>query len=93
MEDMTPEEKDSTLEGALLHVAVSPRTQKLILAQTSGEEKQQVKDLRQVSVVGGKRDPLAVRTAQKRPQDPATMDTQAALASGLIFGSPEFQRR
>jgi uncharacterized protein (DUF1800 family) len=91
--NMTPEEKDSTLESALLHVAVSPRTQKLILAQTSGEEKQQVKDLRQVPVVGGKRDALAVRTAQKRPQDPATIDTQAALASGLIFGSPEFQRR
>ena len=90
---MTPEEKDSTLESALLHVPVSPRTQKLILAQTSGEVKQQAKDLRQVTVVGGKRDPLAVRTAQKRPQDPATMDTQAALASGLIFGSPEFQRR
>jgi uncharacterized protein (DUF1800 family) len=91
--NMTPQEKDDALENALLHVAVSPRTQNLIVAQTSGEERQQAANLRQVTVVGGKRDPLAVRSGPKRLGDISTMDTQAALASGLIFGSPEFQRR
>jgi uncharacterized protein (DUF1800 family) len=91
--NMTPEEKDNALENAILHVAVSPRTQQLIFAQTSGEEEDQAKSLRQVSSVNNKRDGLAARGLVKRPEQNGPMDTQAALASGLIFGSPEFQRR
>jgi uncharacterized protein (DUF1800 family) len=92
---LTPEEKDKALENAILHVPVSPRTEQLILQQTSKDESERTRNLRQVSVVGGKRDPLkpANGGAMRRPQDPATLDTEAALASGLIFGSPEFQRR
>ncbi|HZL27059.1 MAG TPA: DUF1800 domain-containing protein [Acidobacteriaceae bacterium] len=91
--NLTPEEKDTALENAILHVAVSPRTQQLIFAQTSGEESEQAASLRQVRAVNGRGDALAARGLVKRPGNPAAMDTQAAVASGLIFGSPEFQRR
>ncbi len=86
-------DKDAKLEQAILHVPVSDRTRTLILQQTAQDPRQQASDLRQVAAVKGKRDPLSVRSAQDRPADPATLDTQAALASGLVFGSPEFQRR
>ena len=82
---MTAEQKDVALEKALLHVPVSPRTQQLIVAQTSTDQAQQTKDLRQVSAVQGKRNPLTVRGARQKQQDIATMDTQAAMASGLIL--------
>jgi hypothetical protein len=91
--NLTPEEKDAALENAILHVPVSPRTQQLIFSQTSGEESDQAASLRQVRAVNGRGDALAARGLVKRPDSPAAMDTQAALASGLIFGSPEFQRR
>jgi len=96
---MTPEDKDKILEARLLHVPVSPRTQQLIVAQTSTDQDQQVAELRQVTAVGAGRggkggggDPFAGAQAG-RMGDPAMLDTQAALAAGLIFGSPEFQRR
>jgi uncharacterized protein (DUF1800 family) len=91
--NLTPEEKDTALENAILHVPVSPRTQQLIYAQTSGEESAQAASLRQVRAVNGRGDALATRGLVKRPDTPASLDTQAAPASGLIFGSPEFQRR
>jgi uncharacterized protein (DUF1800 family) len=90
---LSPEQKDTLLENALLHVAVSPRTQQLIVAQTSTDPAEQASALRQVAGVRGKRDPLALRGGQARPGGLGEMDTQAALAAGLIFGSPEFQRR
>jgi len=90
---LTPEEKTRAMEAVLLHVPVSDRTQQLILAQTSADQDKQVAELRQVSNVGGKgRDPLAMQAGRK-DVDPRTLDTQASLAAGLIFGSPEFQRR
>jgi hypothetical protein len=91
--NMTPEEKDMALENSLLHVPVSPRTQQLIFAQTNGDEMEQASSLRKVSAMNGNRDSLAVRGPQRKAQGHDTTDTQAALASGLIFGSPEFQRR
>ena len=91
---LTPDEKDKALEKAILHVLVSQRTQELILAQTSTEERELNASLRQVSAVQGKRDPLAMRAGGKRRiPDGGVDDAQAALAAGLIFGSPEFQRR
>jgi len=91
--NLTPEEKDTTLENAILHVPVSAKTQQLVFAQTAGEESAQAASLRQVRSVNGRGDALSNRGLVKRPDGPAAMDTQAALASGLIFGSPEFQRR
>lgn len=91
--NLTPEEKDTSLENAILHVGVSSKTQQLIFAQTSGEEAAQAASLRQVRSVNGRGDALSTRGLVKRPDSPAAIDTQAALAAGLIFGSPEFQRR
>lgn len=91
--NFTPEEKDKALENAILHVSVSAKTQQLIYSQTSGEESDQAASLRQVRAVNGRGDALAARGLVKRPDNPVAMDNQAALASGLIFGSPEFQRR
>lgn len=88
---LSPDMKLHALEDALLHVPVSDRTQALILAQTSQAPDVQAASLRQVSAMGGKRDPLAPRGAQRR-NGPIT-DSQAAMATGLILGSPEFQRR
>ena len=90
---LSAEQKATRLENAILHVPVSPRTQQLILAQTDADHSQQAAELRQVAGVAGKRDPLAARGVNRRLQDPGELDTQAALAAGLIFGSPEFQRR
>jgi uncharacterized protein (DUF1800 family) len=89
---MTPEDKDRVLEARLLHVMVSDRTEKLIEAQTSTDTAKQVAELRQVSEVGKRGDPLQVGP-MGRSSDPSMLDTQAAVAAGLIFGSPEFQRR
>ncbi len=58
---MTAEEKDIVLEKELLNVPVSPKTQQLIFAQTSGEERAQAASLRQVASVDGRRDALAMR--------------------------------
>jgi uncharacterized protein (DUF1800 family) len=90
---MTPQDKDRVLEGKLLHVAVSDRTEQLIEAQTSADTAKQVAELRQVSEVGKRGDPLQGQPLNGRNTDPSLLDTQAAVAAGLIFGSPEFQRR
>ena len=90
---MTPEEKDAVLEARLLHVPVSARTEQLIVAQTSADQQKQIGELRQVSAVGKGQDPLTMRGPVASKQDFNAMDTQAAVAAGLIIGSPEFQRR
>jgi uncharacterized protein (DUF1800 family) len=90
--EMSPEVKDKALEAKLLHVPVSARTEQLILAQTSADPQQQEAELRQVSAVK-KRDPLLTGETRTKMGDSAREDTQAALAVGLIMGSPEFQHR
>jgi uncharacterized protein (DUF1800 family) len=90
---MTPEAKDSALEAKLLHEPVSDRTRQTILAQISADADQQEASLRQIAVKGLKRDPLTVRGVQKQQATPVEADNQSALAAGLLFGSPEFQRR
>jgi uncharacterized protein (DUF1800 family) len=89
---MTPEDKTASLEKVLLHDAVSARTQKLILGQVMVARDQQVAELQEVSTISNKKDPLRGGSgrfeAGMDDQDP-----QAALAMGLILGSPEFQRR
>jgi uncharacterized protein (DUF1800 family) len=92
---MTAEQKTLALEAKLLHAPVSQKTQSLILSQTTTNVSQQTAELRQVSQVDGKHDALiAVQPGMRRPTgDMNGLDTQASLAAGLIFGSPEFQRR
>jgi uncharacterized protein (DUF1800 family) len=91
--ELDPAEKESELENNLLHMSVSDRTRGAILAQVTSDPAQQQASLKQVAVVDRKRDPLALGTPGLRGAVPLPADTQAALAAGLLFGSPEFQRR
>jgi hypothetical protein len=90
---LSPLSKTQALEAVLLHDPVSSRTQQLILAQVSTDRNQQTQELRQIASIRGG-DPLQrLDTAPGKPLDPVATDPQAALATGLILGSPEFQRR
>ena len=90
--ELTPEAKDEQLERNLLHMNVSDRTCQAILAQINAPPDQQQASLRQITSKAGGRDSLStLRFAPGKPQP--IDDPQTALAAGLIFGSPEFQRR
>lgn len=91
---LTPETKEAKLEDKLLHISVGERTRQTILMQISTDADQQEASLKQVTVKDRKRDPLAVVSGKAwRPEDMSGIDSQSALAAGLLFGSPEFQRR
>ncbi|WP_263365743.1 DUF1800 domain-containing protein [Edaphobacter bradus] len=91
-EPLGPEATAALLEDKLLHQAVSERTKQTILTQISSDREQQEASLRQVAVKNRNRDPLAI-AGGRRPEAMATVDPTTALAAGLLFGSPEFQRR
>jgi len=93
VEGLAPDEKDRLLEDHLLHMNVSDRTRQAIMAQITAPPDQQQASLRQITAKQGGRDSMAtLRFSAAKP--PATVaDPQTALAAGLIFGSPEFQRR
>jgi uncharacterized protein (DUF1800 family) len=85
-------EKDRLLEDRILHMSVSDRTRAAILQQIDAPADQQQSSLRQIAAKNAGRDALAtLRAPQGKPDQPT--DPQIALAAGLIFGSPEFQRR
>jgi uncharacterized protein (DUF1800 family) len=89
---LSPDAKDRLLEDRILHMSVSDRTRAAIMQQINAPADQQQSSLRQIGAKNA-RDPLAtLRTPMTRPQGPS-IDPQIALAAGLIFGSPEFQRR
>jgi hypothetical protein len=93
---MTPAQKTAALEARLLEVPVSEHTQQAILRQTGMDSGQQTAELRQISNVRGKGDPLQQAMEGgpgSKPPDISSLDTQASVATGLILGSPEFQRR
>ena len=91
------EAKDKLLEDRLLHVPVSARTRATILSQMSLDPAQQRASLNQVAgQKSGRRDPLSslrAGEAYAEAQADGALDPQTALAAGLLFGSPEFQRR
>jgi hypothetical protein len=75
-------------------MAVGERTRQTILTEISTDAEQQEASLKQVTVKDRKRDPLAVVTGKAwRPENMSGIDSESALAAGLLFGSPEFQRR
>jgi hypothetical protein len=82
--------KEQSLESSLLHIAVSDRTRQTILAQISADPAQQEASLKQVAIKDRKRDPFYQR---EKMENAPIADPQSALAAGLLFGSPEFQRR
>ena len=90
---MTPEQKARWLEAVLLHQPVSARTQKSILDQVSMDNSQQTAELKQIAYIRGRGDAVQLRGGDTSPAGSSVKDPQAALAVGLILGSPEFQRR
>jgi uncharacterized protein (DUF1800 family) len=90
---LTPEAKTAALEENLLHISVSDRTRQTILTQITTDPEQRESSLRQVAMKDRKRDPLSVVPRNRKDGDLTGIDSQSALAAGLLFGSPEFQRR
>lgn len=88
-----PKTKELDLESSLLHMQVSDRTRNTILTQITADPAEQEASLQQVAVQDRKRDPLAAGAVQDRIARAKITDPQSALAAGLLFGSPEFQRR
>ena len=88
-----PKVKEQILESRLLHIDVSKRTRNAILSQASADPVVQQASLEQIAVKDRKRDPLLAPQGYERPDRVPITDPQAALAAGLLFGSPEFQRR
>jgi uncharacterized protein (DUF1800 family) len=86
-------QKTQLLEAVLLHDAVSPRTQSLIEAQVATPTRQQAAELQQIASIQNQGDPLKVHDPNLPKAAKAVTDPQAALAVGLILGSPEFQRK
>jgi hypothetical protein len=86
-------QKTELLESVLLHDAVSAKTQGLITAQVAAPTRQQTSELQQIASIQNQGDPLKVRDPNLPKAPKAVTDPQAALAVGLILGSPEFQRK
>ncbi len=91
--ELDPQSKERTLESRLLHIEISDRTRSTVLSQITADPAQQEANLQQVTVKDRKRDPLAALAIQERLNRAPIADPQSALAAGLLFGSPEFQRR
>jgi uncharacterized protein (DUF1800 family) len=91
---MTAEEKANWLEAALVHEPMSPRSQQSIVTQLQLDGPQQASELKQVAAIRGRGDGGNLRSDLRAAGAGApVVDPQAALAVGLILGSPEFQRR
>ena len=92
LQDLSPEQKDKLLEDRLLHAPASDRTRQTILSQITADPAQQRSSLNQITAKTPSRDPLS-NVRNNRPTSIPVTDTETALAAGLLFGSPEFQRR
>ena len=90
---LTPDQKEALLERNLLQLSVSDKTRQTILTQISTDASQQVASLKQVAVKDRRRDPLALPGRVQPNPNLTGIDSESALAAGLLFGSPEFQRR
>lgn len=98
---LTPQKKQELIEARLLHATVSEHTENLIAKETNLPQNEQIAQLRQVSAIHGtSRIAKGGKKADKHSErnaggvgDLAEIDTQAAMAAGLVLGSPEFQRR
>ena len=87
------EEKERNLETLLLHGQASDRTRAAIFAQLAATPEH-----RQPQPAALLAPPAAGQTQAAMPSGPVLrkpqpVDSQAALIAGLLFGSPDFQRR
>ena len=76
---LPPEEQERQIENLLLHRQVSEKTRDLISQQLAGVPPQPLQQ--------GTAKPVAISQAHQ------AADRDAALTAGLLFGSPDFQRR
>jgi uncharacterized protein (DUF1800 family) len=90
---LTPDQKEAALEHRLLQIEVSDKTRQAVLTQISADADQQEASLKQVAIKDRRRDPLALPGRLHPNPNLSGIDSQSALAAGLLFGSPEFQRR
>jgi uncharacterized protein (DUF1800 family) len=90
---LTPAEKEALLEHKLLQLSISDKIRQTILDQITIGTNQQVANLRQVAVKDGHGDPLVLPGRLQPTPSFIGVDSESALAAGLLFGSPEFQRR
>ena len=94
IDKLPPEVKDQMLEERLLHLTVSDRTRAAIMAQITAPPDQQQASLRQIAAKSDNKDAFGrLRLSAGNAAPSPVTDVQTALAAGLIFGSPEFQRR
>ena len=90
---LTPAEKEAFLEHKLLQLSISDKIRQTILDQITTGTSQQVASLRQVAVKDRHGDPLVLPGRLQPNPNFIGVDSESALAAGLLFGSPEFQRR
>jgi len=100
-----PEEQERQIENLLLHGQVSDKTRSLILQQLASapQPPSQQNSARPIAMAGDGNGAVSGGIAQPKLSPPAppmtpaqehqAADRQAALTAGLIFGSPDFQRR
>jgi uncharacterized protein (DUF1800 family) len=90
---MTAEEKANWLEAELVHEPMSARSQRSIVTQMQMDGTQQAAELKQVAAIRGRGNGLQFNGGDGSTEKASVPNPQAALAVGLILGSPEFQRR
>jgi Protein of unknown function (DUF1800) len=91
---LVPDLEERQIENLLLHGQVSENTRNLILQQLGSAAPQPPQGSAKpvVEVVGGPPPPILAQPPTSAQAHQAA-DREAALTAGLLFGSPDFQRR
>jgi uncharacterized protein (DUF1800 family) len=92
-----PEEQERQIENLILHGQVSDKTRDLILQQlatVAPQPSQQPGSAQPIAIAGGAPPNPPTSSPSLTPaQEHQFADREAALTAGLLFGSPDFQRR
>jgi uncharacterized protein (DUF1800 family) len=92
-----PEEQERQIENLIMHAQVSEKTRDLILQEVAAaapQPSQQPGGAQPIAIVGGAPPKPPTSTPPLTPaQEHQFADREAALTAGLLFGSPDFQRR
>jgi Protein of unknown function (DUF1800) len=92
-----PEEQERQIENLILHGQVSDKTRDLILQQLAAvapQPSQQPGGAQPIAIAGGAPPNPPTSSPSLTPvQEHQFADREAALTAGLLFGSPDFQRR
>jgi uncharacterized protein (DUF1800 family) len=92
-----PEDQERQIENLIMYAQVSEKTRDLILQQLASvapQPLQQPSGAQPVAIVGGAPSKPPTSTPPLTPaQEHQFADREAALTAGLLFGSPDFQRR